>query len=318
MESSSDESCQEAPVHPEQLKAGGEWTNPLCGSWIASSVCVRFCSWLPWAGTRTGPPSPRASPVSSRLSFLIYQQSQQHQPMMVGAEQAWLFHAPLGCSSERRFHEKVRSQRVGGHGEDRVSFSATELWKPLSRSIIMGWQKSVAGAVLHTSLSICGRLSWRCGTFDKLSSSSSDTLWGLEERRHYNKLSDVQITGAQVCLENTEIETKCVHRGGHSRLENVTRRQRFCCVFLSLNIKKTAREFSFILFDKGQRKLTFSSNVCVNRRQHEHRSCCELWKSFLKLKALKFIFFPSLSKIGLSHNLMFHHHNHVDKYQHHC
>lgn len=226
MESSSDESRQEAPVHPvhvcsldplrqpQQLRAGGEWTNPLCGSWIASSVCLRFCSWLPWAGTRTGPPSARASPVSSRLLFLIYQQSQQHQPMMVGAQQAWLFHAPLGCSSERRFREKVRSQRVGGHGEDRASLSAAEPPKPLSRSVIMGWQRSEAGAVLHSSLSICGRLSWRCGTFDKLSSSSSDTHWGLEERRHYNKLSAVQITGAQVCLENTKIETRwCPRRG---------------------------------------------------------------------------------------------------------
>lgn len=226
VESSSAESCQEAPVHllhvcsldplrqPEQLKAGGEWSHPLCGSWVASSVCLRFCSWLPRAGTGTGPPSPRASPVSSRLLFLIYQQSQQHQPMMVGAQQAALFHAPLGCSSKRRFREEVSRQRVGGHGEDRVSLSATELRKPLSRLIIMGWQRSVAGAVLHTSLSICGRLSWRCETFDKPPSSSSGTIWGLEDRRHDNKLSAVQIAGAQLCLENTEIETKwCPQRG---------------------------------------------------------------------------------------------------------
>lgn len=41
----------------------------------------------------------------------------------------------------------------------RLSLSPMELRKPLSRSIIMGWQKSVAGAVLHTSPSVCGRLS---------------------------------------------------------------------------------------------------------------------------------------------------------------
>lgn len=50
--------------------------------------------------------------------------------MMVGAEPAGLFHAPLGCSSKRRFREEVSRQRVGGHGDDRVSLSATELRKP--------------------------------------------------------------------------------------------------------------------------------------------------------------------------------------------
>lgn len=142
--------------------------------------------------------------------------------------------------------------------------------------IIMCWENSVPRVVLQGCPSGVSLMLWVWPLINRPRLSQvSGTVLGLEQCCHYNNLfyQLYRFLGCKSALKTLELKQNGVQRTWHCRLGNVTRLQVLLCIF-KLKCHEYSQKivviFSFILFDNFE----------------------------------KVISFLSVSKTGLSHNLM--------------